>query len=81
MDELFLEPYAINDVEMTTAVWREFHRIEDRDMRDCIVYAAIMFGFYGSRSLGGAMYEVGPTEVVAWEWQREFGNLERWLNG
>jgi len=49
-----------------------FMAILDRDLRDCCNYAAIMFDDPGD--LGGAMFELGPADIIRWEWERFFGN-------
>ena len=51
---------------------RIFLGMLDRDLRDCVAWAWIM-GFE-EPDMGGAMFELGPAEIIRWEWEQFFGN-------
>lgn len=48
----------------------EFLVAIDRDLRDCIFYAWIMFGD-DAGDLGGAMFELSPPEIIGWVWDEQ----------
>jgi len=49
--------------------------ILDRDYRDCISYAAIMFDDPGD--WGGAMFELSPAEIISWHWEEIYETAKK----
>ena len=49
--------------------------ILDRDYRDCIAYAAIMFDDPGD--WGGAMFDLSPAEIISWHWEEIYETTKK----
>jgi hypothetical protein len=70
---LVLDVKGVNRDELDYLAWKKgedsFRRHLDRDIRDCYTYAYVM-GF--DPDYGGAMFELGPMEIVSWAWELQF---------
>ena len=46
----------------------EFHTHELNVIKDCKIYAWLIFG-EDHEDLAGAMYELGPRDILEWHWK------------
>lgn len=68
----------IDYLNWKTAEDREFEAYLDRDFRNCVTYAYMLDLPGDPWEAGGAMFEVGPMEVLSWDYHDALGVPQPW---